>query len=837
MNRLIAAFCLIAWFVSNTYAQEITIQGTVRDGSTGDPLSFVSVFNQPQNLFTETNDKGFFELSINDQSEIELTFSRVGFQEEKLLLKDLKSGETRKIAVDLKTSESDVQVEVVEDRIEDEMINTEMEDLELLPNVSGNIESLLTNIGLGVSSGTGGELSSQYNVRGGNFDENLVYVNGFEIYRPQLIRSSLQEGLSFANPDLIGSLKFSSGGFESKYGDKLSSVLDIKYKTPERMGGSIQASALGASGHFEGAFLKNNNGIDRLRVLLGARYKTTSYLLGTLDTEGEYIPNFSDFQAYVTYDFNPVWQAGLIANYNRSEYQFTPVSRSTAFGLINFALQLNSVFQGQQVDDFTTAMTGVSLSFRPEREENPLFMKLLVSGFRSLENERQDILGFYRLGESSRTLTGGGGDEIANVLGTGTQHNYARNYLSIDVINAALRGAYENEMRGDSSNSILYEWGVKWQQESISDEINEWERLDSAGYSLFYSDQEVELFQVLKSEIDLKSNRFSGFGQINWHHTARNWEYQFIAGVRSTYWDVNNELNVSPRLKVLFKPRNSEKDISYRVSAGYYIQAPFYRELRNRQGFINQNLQAQKSIHLVGGLSYNFYWGSNPKPFKFITEVYYKHLWDLVSYDVDNVKIRYSGVNDATGYVIGADFRINGEFVPGAESWFNVSILSARESLDGVDHLRREIGDSVGQVVNTVPRPSDQTVRASIFFQDYLPRNENIKTHLNFSFGTGLPFGIRNDNEEYRNTFRYPIYHRTDLGFSFQLWNKEWRSKKPNHFLRFTQNAWLSLEIYNLMQVRNEASKTWIKTVFLQEFAVPNYLTSRRVNLRLRFQF
>jgi len=464
-------------------------------------------------------------------------------------------------------------------------------------------------------------------------------------------------------------------------------------------------------------------------------------------------------------------------------------------------------------------------------------MKLLISGFRSLENERRDVLGFYRLGESSRTITGEGGDELASLLGTGTQHNFVRNYLTIDVVNAAWRGGYEKQINNSKSNTIFYEWGLKWQHEDITDQLNEWERLDSAGYSLNYDDESVQLLNVIKSDINLSSDRFLAYGQATYSKTTERAEKKFIGGLRTAYWNLNEELIFSPRLKFLYKPLQSKRDVSYRLSAGYYFQPPFYRELRSPQGIVNPGALAQKSLHLVGGMTYDFKWGNHEKDFRFITEIYYKRLWDLISYDVDNVRIRYSGDNDATGYVMGADFRVNGEFVPGAESWFNISILSARENLDDVQHLRREIGDTVATNVNYVPRPSDQTVTASIFFQDYLPKNENIKTHLNFSMGTGLPFGLRDNNRVYRNTYRFPIYHRTDLGFSIQLWNEDWRFEKPNHFLGFTRNTWLSLEIFNLMQVRNEASKTWVKTVFRRQYAVPNYLTSRRINLRLKMAF
>ena len=687
MNRILFLLLTLAATTSLLNAQNIVIEGTVRDALSGQPLSFVTVYLEGSQISDETDKKGRFEIVTPRFEKETLIASRVGYKAFSIALRGDKLDETSIFKIELESATSDLEVEVTDKRLDDGSIHEDVKALEKIPTATGNIESILPHIGLGVNTGTGGELSSQYNVRGGNFDENLVYVNGFEIYRPQLIRSSQQEGLTFANPDLIGNLKFSSGGFESKYGDKMSSVLDIKYKTPERVGGSIEGSILGASGHFEGSFLRNDQGLDRLKVLLGVRYRTTRYLLGTLDIDGEYIPNFTDVQSYITYDFNDEWQLGLLMNYNRSEYQFAPESRSTAFGLVNFALQLNSVYQGQEVDDFTTAMGGLSLTWLPKREKNPLFMKLLISGFRSLENERRDVLGFYRLGESSRTITGEGGDELASLLGTGTQHNFVRNYLTIDVVNAAWRGGYEKQINNSRSNTLFYEWGLKWQHEEITDQLNEWERLDSAGYSLNYDDESVQLLNVIKSDINLSSDRFLGYAQATYSKSTERAEKKFIGGLRTAYWSLNEEVIVSPRFKFLYKPLQSKRDISYRLSAGYYFQPPFYRELRSPQGIVNPSALAQKSLHLVGGMTYDFKWGNHQKDFRFITEIYYKRLWDLISYDVDNVRIRYSGQNDATGYVMGADFRVNGEFVPGAESWFNISILSARENLNDVQHL------------------------------------------------------------------------------------------------------------------------------------------------------
>ncbi len=823
--------------------QRAFISGIVRDALSDAPIDLALVYAEGGSPSTETAANGRYRLEVPADSAFTLVFSRLGYKEISVEILPLPPRAGRQVDVSLVPLDSDLEVIVRESKIEaGGMVREEVEQLKLLPTTTGNLESVLPHIALGASSGTGGELSSQYNVRGGNYDENLVYVNDFAIYRPQLIRAGQQEGLTFPNIDLIRDLSFSSGGFEAKYGDKLSSVLDVKYKRPDSLRASLGMSFLGGSAHVEGSFPVGKSGYRKLRYLAGARYKTTRYLLGTLDVQGEYIPNFSDIQAYVTYDLNRDWQVGLLGNLNRSVYEFRPSERSTALGLIDLALELFSVFEGQEVDDFTTTMGGLSLTYLPDRERNPFFLKFLSSVFTSDENERIDILGFYSLRQIDSNLGSDSFGEVLAELGTGTQHQYVRNFLDIRLQNLEHKGGIELQADPDDpevTSSNFLQWSVKYQQEIINDEINEWERLDSAGYSLAYDPNEVRLFNVLKTENDLMSNRFSAFFQNT--YTYRNEslaEWRLSAGVRASYWDLNKELLISPRAQLLYKPLRGKTDISYRLAGGLYQQPPFYREMRGPDGQVNTALQAQKSAHIVGGMTLDFNLGKRyPKKFRLIAEAYYKFLWDLVSYEIENVRIRYSGVNDASGYVAGLDLRLNGEFVPGAESWFNLSFLRARERLNGVQHLRREIGDDEAQPVEDVPRPTDQFMTLSVFFQDYLPKNENFKMHLNFTVGTGLPFGLQGNNREFRNTYRFAAYHRVDVGFSLLLWDRENRSRRPKHPLRFTRNTWLSLEVFNLMQVQNQAGNTWIKTIFDQQYAIPNYLTSRRINLRMRVDF
>ena len=845
--KYISTLIFLILFSYTLSAQDVakaTVYGSITDRDTEQPIEFVTVYIKGTNRAVESKSNGDYAIKIPADEAMTIVFSRIGFKEAEVEIKSISAEKSKRVDIALVSTESNLQVEVTESRLEEAgMVHEKVTELKLLPTASGNFESVLPHIALGTNSGTGGELSSQYNVRGGNYDENLVYVNDFEIYRPQLIRAGQQEGLTFPNIDMIRDLSFSSGGFEARYGDKLSSVLDISYKRPDSLRASIGASLLGASAHLEGSFKAGKDNYNQVRYLFGARYKTTRYLLGSLDTKGEYIPNFFDFQGYVTYDFNRNWQLGLIGNYNRSEYQFVPTERATALGLIDFALELFAVFEGQEVDDFTTNMGGVSLTYLPDRQENPYFLKFLASRYQSVENERIDIISDYLLGQIESGLGSDDFGDVVAVLGTGTQHQFIRNNLVSEVVNAEHKGGFEFQMDPEDievTASQFLQWSVKWQNESIEDELNEWERLDSAGYSLPFDTTQLLVQSVLKRDFDpLNSNRLSAYVQNTFTYNKEDVrELKVSAGVRASYWDLNQELIISPRAQLLYKPLNKKNEISYKLAAGLYYQPPFYRELRDLNGVINRNLRSQKSFHLVGGFTADFNLGKlSPKRFKFIVEAYYKRLWDLVSYDIDNVRIRYAGQNDSRGYAIGLDMRINGEFVPGAESWINLSFLRTRESLNGVDHMRRDIGDAEGRVVSDVPRPTDQFMTLSMFFQDYLPKNENIKMHLNFTVGTGLAFGLNGANRIFRNTFRFPAYHRVDIGFSILLWNEIWKGTKSKHPLRFTKNTWLSLEIFNMLKVSNVASNTWIKAIDNSQYAIPNFLTARRINLRLKVDF
>ena len=829
---------ILCWFSAILLAQdEATITGTVTDENNV-PLFGVAVGVLGEGSGDFTNEAGNYRLSVPSKKKLEVIFSYIGYGMDTLQAPKLKNGEVFTLDAQLLSEAYILETpEVTDTKIRDDITIDVLDakPFEFLPNPSMNLD--ISSIAVGVT-GSADELSSQYSVRGGSYDENLVYVNDFEIYRPFLVRSGQQEGLSFPNADLISSLAFSAGGWQPRFGDKLSSVLDIKYKQPDSLRASIGLSLLGATGHIEGSFKKKRDSNQKFRYLAGLRYKTTRYLLGSLETTGEYTPNFVDFQLYLTYDLSPTWQVGLLGNINRSVFEFLPKSRSTTLGLINLAFQFNVLFDGQEVDDFTTYMTGLSLSHVPK--DRNYYFKFLASTFQSNENERIDILGRYNLGVLETDLSDDEAGEVVAIIGAGTQHQYVRNFLKVNVSNFEIKGGYQTEnfsAEGTTSNSHHLRYGVKYQFEDIEDKINEWERLDSAGYSLEYSDSQVNLFETIKGDVDLQSHRFSAYIQDTWKFVKDSTrEVGLTIGARGSYWSQNEEFFITPRAQFYYKPLRTKNRFLFKVAVGGYFQPPFYREMRDLSGNINTNLKAQKSIHGVIGLTYDFkMWN---RPFRFITEAYYKHLYDIVAFDLDNVRIRYYGENNLSGYSTGIDLRLNGEFIPGTESWINLSLLRSRERFEDITHMKREVGDSTGTAVNDVPRPTDQLISLSMFFQDYLPKREDFRVHLNLILGTGLPFGIPDDNDVYRNTYRYSPYYRVDIGFGYLLWdaNRKRRSAQRNPFSSF-RRAWISLEVFNLLQVANAASNTWVKTIENQQLAVPNFLTSRRVNLRVKMDF
>lgn len=836
--------------LSTAFAPHIVAQDTDTDApevygqitdEEGQPIVGVNVIveDASSGIGTATDEKGNYRLVIPADRWVNLIFSFVGMETKEKSI-NLSNGQTQKFNVELKSLQEelpDFKVRGIQDRTTGmTMISPKM--IEALPTARGIEDAIALQAGVVNNN----ELSSQYSVRGGNFDENLVYVNDFEIYRPFLIRSGQQEGLSFINPDLVRSVAFSAGGFETRYGDKLSSVLDVKYRKPKNFGGSISASLLGINGHLEGTLLKK-----KLSYIVGVRQRISRYLFNSLPTEGQYNPSFSDVQSFITYRFNKRWEIQFITNFARNIFDFIPESQTTSFGTFNQALQLQLFYEGREKDSYQTLMGGTSLTYLSKN--NKLSLKFLTSAYRNREIEAFNIRAGYLIGEVETDLGSDNLGEITRTLGVGVLQDWARNRLDTDIANVAHRGHYD---RGRHFLS----WGVKYQREQITDQLNEWEKLDSAEFSKPTDPNQLLVQDVLKTEIKLNSNRFSGFLQDDWNISAD--RLKMTGGVRFSYWDVNKELTITPRLQLVYQPtikatpRNPkksvdavEKDLLLRLAVGAYYQPPFYRELRNFEGEINRDLQSQKSIHVVLGSDYTFnIWN---RPFKFTSELYYKHLWDLVPYDLDNLLIRYFGENRAKGYAAGVDMRLFGEFVPGIDSWLSLSVMQAKEKLD--DYFYTNITEQTnddGEVtaidtttvqVGYVPRPTDQRVTFGMFFQDYLPNNKNFKMHLRLLFGTGLPFNPPNGNPQFRGGFRIPTYRRVDIGFSALLFDKKRKELPERSVMRHFDSIWASVEIFNLLGVGNVINFNWIEAFNGLTYAVPNRLTARRVNARMIVKF
>lgn len=811
-------FYLILLFISlplNLLAQEetATIYGRITDPE-GNPIFLANVAVEGTTRGTITNEEGSFELEIPAVTNVRIIISCMGYQQIEERISGsrgerIEISRTLQIAVQ---SLEEVSVSEEYDR-SSTLTRIDIRTLDYLPTTSGGVEAILRTLPGVVSTS---ELSSQYSVRGGSFDENLVYVNDIEIHRPFLIRSGQQEGLSFINSDMVSSVKFSAGGFEAMYGDKMASVLDITYRRPAEFGGTISASLLGGSLHLEGTS-KNQ----RFTHTSGFRYKTSQYLLKSLETKGEYMPKFIDFQTYLTYRITNKFEITFLGNVANNRYKFIPETRSTDFGTFHNPLNLVIYYDGQEMDRFNTYMGALTAHFRPE--EN-LSLKFIFSAYNSIEEEKFDIQGQYLINElDNRIGSETYGDSILNI-GIGTFLNHARNNLDAFVYAVTHIGYY-------SYGNSNVKWGVQWQVEKIDDKLSEWEMIDSSGYSIPYSDTEVLLSRVIKSVNHLSTNRITSYIQNTQSFSNTNATFFLNTGIRLNYWDFNNQLLISPRIIFSIKPY-WEQDMIFRVSTGYYHQPPFYKELRYPDGSINPDIRAQKSIHFVLGGDWIF--SAWNRPFKFTSEIYYKRMKDLIPYKMDNVRIQYMGENRAKGYAAGIEFKLHGEFVPGAESWASLSLMKTEEDITD-DYIYLE-----NREPDYYPRPMDQRLNFGLFFQDYFPHRPDYKVHLNVLYGTGLPFSPP-DNERYDLVFRMPSYKRVDIGLSKSLKRPDKVLSERNPF-RFLKSIWLNAEIFNLLGVNNTISYLWVKTVFNQEnmpgeFAVPNYLTSRRFNVRVTAKF
>ena len=795
-----------------------TISGLITDEE-NNILSAVNISVLGKSIGVISDDDGLYSLTIPANRSVVIGYSFIGYHIEKIRIPMLKKGQTYTLNIQLQSSSTLLDDVIVTDQKsrKKSFSRIKPKHVSVLPGNSGGIEAILKTLP-GVSSAN--ELSSQYSVRGGNFDENLVYVNGIEVYRPFLVRSGQQEGLSFVNTDMVGSIQFSAGGFEAKYGDKMSSVLDITYKRPRETAASLQLSMLGGSGHIEGT---NKNG--RLSYLIGARHKTSKYLFNAMDTKADYTPKFSDLQAFINYELNTDWQISFLGNISKNEYTMIPENRDTDFGTINEALKLRIYFEGQEVDKYETYFGALSTTYQPSTELN---LQFTTSAFQTFEQENFDILGEYWLYQLENNL---GSDEFGDVAfdrGVGKYINHARNSLNARVLNFSHKGNYNKE-------AIKVDWGFRMQKEEIEDKISEWNLIDSAFFNFPHPvdsignptsnpNQQIVMSELLKTQINLSSYRNSGYMQVS----KDIGNLTINAGTRGSYWTYNEELLMSPRASLAYAPI-WEKDVVFRAASGIYYQSPFYKELRTPEGTLNSNIKAQKSTHYVLAADYLFYkWG---RPFKWITEVYYKDLENLIPYKVDNVRIQYLANDLSNGYATGIDIKVNGEFVPGVESWASLSVMKTAEDIVGDTKI-----DANGNTVEAgfIPRPTDQRVNFSMFFQDYIPGKPKYKMHLNLIYGTGLPFGPPN-GEKYQDILRIPNYRRVDIGFSAVLKSADKKSKLK--WLNTFNSIWVSAEVFNLLDINNTVSYLWVADVSGREYAVPNYLTARQLNAKLIFTF
>ncbi len=821
------------------FAQVAMINGKVTDQN-NQPVELVnvSIFGYPGG--TTTAPDGSYSLQVPAAKPLKIVYSFIGYKTDTAFVK-VNTGEKLRVNRTIISSSTELESVVIEDRQirNTNLIRIDARTVNALPTASGGIEALLKTMPGVVSNN---ELSSQYMVRGGNYDENLVYVNDIEIYRPFLVRSGQQEGLSFLNSDLVSSLLFSAGGFEARYGDKLSSVLDIRYKQPTKFAASAVASLLGASAHIEGA-TKNQ----KFTYLAGVRYKTNQYLLNSLETQGSYMPVFLDIQSLLTYDLSSKLELSVLGYFSSNNYTLIPESRNTKFGTYFTPLQLTMYFDGREVDKYDSRMGAVTLTHKPNKY---LQIKWIGSAYDSRETESFDILAAYRIAELENERDENDSIQVVATKGEGGYFNHARNKLDMTVMNLENRYSYSK-----GRNFAL--WGIKYQRELINDQISEWQRIDSAFYSVptnFGTPgqagnlSDFVLNYSLKTKANISSNRYTAFLQNTWTLDDDTTDLAFTAGVRFQYWDYNDQFIVSPRASISYKPL-WEKDVMLRFSAGYYYQPPFYRELRNLEGEINPNLQAQKSIQFVAGSDWNFFaW---ERPFKFVTEIYYKHLTDLVPYQVDNVRIQYLGINGSKGYAYGIDFKVNGDFVKGAESWASLSYMKTAEDL--YDDFYVEYYNAAGETIHKgvtddivpvdsatfypgyIPRPTDQRVTFGLFFQDYLPMDPTFKMNIGLYFGSGLPTGAPN-TPLYTHTHRLPPYRRIDIGMSKQFIGTEAAQPKTGFFKGF-KSLWVTLEILNLLQVDNTISYTWVEDFNGNMYGVPNYLTPRQINIKIGAEF
>ena len=791
MLRTIFLFLAVCMAVS-VQARRIVVYGRISDEN-GKPVELATVNEEHTFQSAMSNLKGEYEIRVSVPGDtVSLVFRMIGYETRRRTL--VSPSDTVRLDIMMQSVNYMFQdVEVSDTRRQTngmQNINASGLRFNADPN-GGSVESIISTQA-GVSSHN--ELSSQYSVRGGNFDENSVYVNGSEVLRPLLVRAGQQEGLSFINPDMVESISFSTGGFSVSYGDRMSSVLDITYRKPKGFESVLSASLLGAS-----AFIGTGN--DKFSFSGSVRYKTTGYLLGTLDTKGEYDPSFLDYQTYMSWTPNGKWEIGLIGNAAVNRYSFKPSDRNTSFGTSENPHNFKVYYEGWETDRFNTLFGALDI----QRKSDASTLRFNLSAFESHESESFDIMSQYWLDES-------GDNGSAMAVGTFMQH--ARNRLRSDVIQASLRGTHSTESSGTIS------WGLEYRHETVTDRMSEWEMRDSAGYTLPYTQTgPMEMIYSLKSEQSVGNDRASAFLQDTWRFMTPGGLLSLNAGVRGTWWSWNDEFTLSPRLIAAYSPDWNES-LTFRFSTGLYYQTPFYKEIKDTvisdgtyRVQLNPSIRSQRSVQFVLGGDYDFrVYG---RPFKFTTELYYKKLDRLIPYNLDNVRIVYYGENCAHGYAAGIDMKLYGEFVPGTPSWITFSLMKTEE----------KIAD------RWLPRPTDQLYNFSLYFTDFFPRREYWKMSLRCTLADGLPFGPTHSGRE-KETFRAPAYKRADIGLSYKVW--DWQNH-PHVYGKsgFFKDAWLGVDCFNLFGINNVSSYYWITDVAGTQYAVPNYLTGRQLNVRL----
>jgi hypothetical protein len=828
-------FLLFSGFTFSAAAQTkyATIKGIVVDENDA-PLNKVSIIILGKNSGILSTDSGTFSIKVPAQKSLALIFSYAGYMEQQKNF-FLSNDETETILVQLKRSGKTLDAVIVgseKERKEAGLIKINPKTAVILPSTVGGVEGLIKTL-----VGSNNELTSQYNVRGGNYDENLIYINDFEIYRPYLVSSGQQEGLSLINPDMTRNVNFYTGGFQSKYGDKMSSVLDIQYKKPTRFGGSAYVSLLEQGLQLEGT---SKNG--KLSYLTAVRNKSNRNILSNQPTAGAYIPSASDAQGFFTYKISDKLQVELLGIISASRFTYFPESvkkTSSVFSPFFTAnLGLDVYFEGQEKDSYTTSLIGLSVLQTLNKKTK---LKWMLSRFKDAEKENLDISATYLFGDRDFDNASPTFGQITNPLGAGAYQNYARNLLNIDVYNLSHKGSTD-------INHHFIQWGVSAEQTNIKDKLAQFEFRDSAGYSLPYTPGALSIYDVQNSTADLSIQKYSGYVQDNIRLFKSKSDITLQAGARFNYNSLNQQLLLSPRAQLSYKPFG-KKDIVYKIAAGLYSQPPFYRELRKQDGTLNTNIKAQTSTQVVAGFDFNFK-GPGNRVMRLTTEAYYKAMNNVVPYDIDNVKIRYLGSNNAKAYATGIEFRLFGELVKDAESWISVGLMRTKENLNNdiyydyknaageiikATTLDQVVTDSVKNEVGFVRRPSDRLITVGLYLEDYLPTNKNFKIHLNAIYGSNMSYNIPGSTK-YRNGLIIAPYIRVDMGLSALLLSEKSLRRSHNPFKKF-ENIWASLEVFNLINRENTISFQLIKDFSNTVYALPNRLTPRLVNFKIVGKF